>query len=74
MDDFSQLQLGGQPHERWAQDFAAAQQDGRSQSWNQIWDESNEQHNKWANEFGQSQAATVWFLDRHSATIFSKSS
>ncbi|CAL5229175.1 g12450 [Coccomyxa viridis] len=59
VDDFSQLQLGGQPHEQWAQDFAAQQQNGRTRSWNQIWDESNGQTNEWATEFDQSQSATA---------------
>ena len=59
MDDFSQLQLGGQPHEQWAQDFAIQQQNGRARSWNQIWDESKGQTNEWATQFDQSQSASV---------------
>ena len=65
MDDFSQLQLGGQPHEQWAQDFAAQQQNGRARSWNQIWDESNGQTNEWATEFNQSQSATVGLPEKN---------
>ncbi len=53
------MHLGSQPHEQWAQDFEQQQQNGRTRSWGQIWDEGNGQTNEWATEFDQSQAATV---------------
>ena len=72
VEDFSSLQLGGQPHEQWAQDFQQQQQNGRSQSWGQIWDEGK-QTNEWATDFEQSQSATVSFCSAR-PLLFSRTS